>query len=210
MLIDNNVKEYEKPTNGFFNGTIIDVVDLIDQKTQNGVKTRIRVVWVLGKQDGSGYAVDTEGNPFRVTSTVNATMNDRGRLYELVQSVLGTAPPVPFQSEELIGRSNVLLVQREEKNGKTYANVKGIGALPAGIIPPAIPQGFVRDKNKPKTNYNRSSVSAPITQAPAAPAPQQQAQATLDTPAVQAVSAQTTPAATAATPTVAPAAGAAF
>lgn len=206
MLVENNVKEFEKPENGFFNGTIVDVVDLVDQKTQYGTKTKIRVVWVLGKMDGSGYALDSEGNPFRVTSTVNATMNDKGRMYDLVKSILGTAPPVPFQSEELIGRSNLLLIARETKEGKTFANVKAIAPLTAGSVAPAIPQGFVRAKDKPKNNFNSGSIQAPATQVPAQAAPQQQAPATLDTPAA----AQTTPAAAVTTPTVAPAAGAAF
>ena len=147
MIIENNQKDFEKPDTGTFLGTIIDVVDLGKvQTTFNGQvreKVKIRIVWVLDK-------TDSEGNPFRVMRQVNASMNEKAALYELVKGILGGAPPVPFDDETLIGRSNQLVIVKEPdlKTGKVYANVKVILPLPAGAIPPQAPQGFVRSKNK--------------------------------------------------------------
>jgi hypothetical protein len=152
-------KEFEKPETGEFNATIVDVVDLGKVKRQYGEKVQIRIIWALGLPDGSGrYAVDSEGKPFRVFKTVNATLDERGKLYDLVKSILGTAPPVPFDSEILMGRSNKLFVEKapDPKTGIVYANVKFITFLTAGHIPPPIPQGFVRAKDKPANTYSQS------------------------------------------------------
>ena len=186
MLIDNTAsKPFEVPDSGIFLGTIIDVVELGQVSTQFGPKTKVRLVWVLGTQDGKGYALDSEGNPFRVIRSVNATMsvnpktNKKSNLYEIAESVFGTAPPVPFESESLIGRSNQLVVVKEGK----FANIKGILPLPAGVKGPAVPQGFIRSKDKPKGVSNGApavaTAQAPAQQAPvvqvatAAAAPQQ-------------------------------------
>lgn len=153
MLI--NKANNSKSETGEFAGTIVDVVELPNVKTQYAVKTQIQIVWVLGTPDGSGkYAMDSEGNPFRVMRQVNATIDEKSKLYELVKGVLGTAPPVPFDSEILIGRANKLFIEKgpDSKTGKVYANVKFITFLPQGHVPPPIPQGFVRAKDKQRAN----------------------------------------------------------
>ena len=157
LIVNDNKKIYEKPDSGSFVGVIADVVDLGLIPTKFGIKAKVRIVWVLGKADGSGYANDTEGNPFRVMSSVNATLNEKSDLFKLVRSILGAAPPVPYDVEQLIGKSNMLFVVREidEATKKEYANVKGIVALPANIPALAIPATFVRSKDKQKTD-NRS------------------------------------------------------
>src|ERR1700677_2525027 len=115
MLIDNNSKNFENPSTGTFLGTIIDVVDLGKIQTQWGEKVKIRIVWVLDKND-------SEGNPFRVMRQVSASMNEKAALYELVKGVLGTAPPVPFDDQTLLGRSNQLVIVKESdaKTGREF------------------------------------------------------------------------------------------
>lgn len=181
LMVNDNKKIYEKPDSGSFVGVIADIVDLGPVGTKFGIKNKVRVVWVLGKADGSGYANDSEGNPFRVMSSVNATMNEKSDLFKLVRSVLGAAPPVPYDVELLIGKSNMLFVVREADATdpkKEYANVKGIVALPANVPALAIPATFVRNKDKKDTRGAApvSNISANLTgtaavgQAPAAPA----------------------------------------
>jgi hypothetical protein len=162
-------KDFEKPESGEFNGTIVDVIDLgkVTSKFDGSVKTKLRVVWVLGTPDGSGkYAMDSEGNPFRVMREVNATIDEKSKLTEIVKGVLGTAVPVPFDSEILMGRSNKLFIEKgpDAKTGKVYSNVKYITALAYGHIPPPIPQGFVRAKDRPpKTPFGQPQAAANTT-----------------------------------------------
>jgi hypothetical protein len=160
-------------------------VDLGKVHTQFGDKNKIRIIWVLDKSDSGGQ-------PFRVMRQLTASMNEKAALYELVKGILGTAPPVPFDDETLIGRSNQLVVVKEAdpKTGKVFANVKVVLPLPAGVIPPQAPQGFVRSKNKVQTQGQAVAASA-------APVVQITANTTASTPTAQpTVQGQANPAST--------------
>ena len=155
FIVSDNKKQYEKPESGAYNAVLVDTVDLGIIATKFGNKAKVRIVWVLGKLDGSGYAVDSEGNPFRVMSELNATTNEKSDLFKLIRGVLGAAPPAgPYDIEQLIGRNNQLFIVKETTqtpNGeKTYANVKGILPYPAGLAPLPIPPNFVRHKDRDK------------------------------------------------------------
>ena len=129
LIVQENTKVYEKPASGAYNAVLVDTVDLGIVATKFGNKSQVRIVWVLGKPDGSGYAVDSEGAPFQVISKLNASMNEKSDLFKLVRGVLGAAPPAgPYDVEQLIGRCNQLFIVCEKSADglKTYANVKGI------------------------------------------------------------------------------------
>lgn len=153
FVVGDNKKPFEKPDSGVFAGTLADVVDLGIVPTKFGAKAKVRLVWVLDKND-------SEGRPFRVIRQVNATMNEKAQLFDVVKSILGTAPPVPYDIEALIGRSNQLVIIKENgPDGKPYVNVKGILPLPAGLAAPKIPADFVRAKDK-KQNGQTAAGSA--------------------------------------------------
>jgi hypothetical protein len=149
MLIDGGGRKFEKPDAGMFLGTIIDVIDLGLVPSKNpkfpDPKVRIRIVWVLDKND-------SEGKPYVIMEQPTAKASDGGggtkksRLYEIYEGVFGTAPPIPFESENFIGRSNLLFLAREGE----YVNIKGFMPVPAGQVLPVAPAGFVRDKDDPK------------------------------------------------------------
>lgn len=172
MLINQSQKDFELPDSGTFTGVVADVVDLGEKvHPVYGTKKRIRIVWVLDKND-------SEGRPFRVMVSANATVADKPKestLYTVAKKVLGTVPTIPFETETLIGRSNKLFVEREQdpKTGKWYANVKAI--LPLDGAPAlAIPTNFVRDQDKPKTPAGTVAPQNVTTGTPA-PAVEQQA-----------------------------------
>ncbi len=180
LIVNDNKKQYEKPESGAYNAVLVDTVDLGIVATKFGNKSKVRIVWVLGKLDGSGYAVDTEGNPFRVMSELNATTNEKSDLFKLIRGVLGAAPPAgPFDVEQLIGRNNQLFIVREKSQDgtKEYANVKGILPYPAGLAPLPVPQGFVRYKDRDKAKAAQAAqqaavpATAPVTAPAAAVAP---------------------------------------
>jgi hypothetical protein len=152
-----NQKPFEVPDGGMFTATIIDVVDLPSVQTAFGVKNKVRIVWVLGTNNGVPVA-DSEGKPFRVIQSYNASMNEKSTLYGIIKQILNAAPPVITTSEQLsqllIGRSNNLFLVKEAdaKNPtKFYANIKGATPLTPGQIAPVAPAGFVRHKDKPQT-----------------------------------------------------------
>ena len=164
MIIENSAKTFTAPDTGTFLATVVDVVDLGKVHTNFGDKVKIRIVWVLN-------ANDEEGLPYRVILQCNASVNEKARLYEVAKGILGAPPPVPFDSETLVGRANQLVVVRETdpKTGRTFANVKVILPLPAGATPPPIPQGFVRAKDRPAFGQVLQSAAPQVaTQAPPA------------------------------------------
>ena len=170
MLVTDNSKKYPVPDSGEFLGTIVDVVDLgIVHSPKWGDKAKIRIVWVLDRKDA-------DGNPFRVQRTVNATVSSGppkpSDLYNIVKDVTGQAPAVPFETEVLIGRSNKLFIIKEGE----YANIKGILPVPAGVVPPPIPAGFVRakDKNQQAVQAQPAAVQQPVTAVATATVPQAQ------------------------------------
>jgi hypothetical protein len=162
MLISNNQKEFELPNNGTYTGTIVDVVDLgevLDPRF--GKKYKLRVIWLLNKND-------SEGRPFQVMQQVNAVMADKPKesgLYKLVRSVLGTAPTIPYETEGLIGRSNeMFIVQEVGQSGKKYANIKAILPLTASSKPTSLAANYVRQKDKAA---KQSQTNSTITSQPA-------------------------------------------
>jgi hypothetical protein len=139
----NRCKSFVVDTDTFI-GTVIDVVELKDVETQFGKQDQIRIVWVLDKND-------SEGNPYRATTQVNDSVNERAKLYKIVKRVFGHPPAAPFKPETLMGRSSQLVIVKEITNrGKEFANVKVILPLPRGTTPPVAPKGFVRVKDRAK------------------------------------------------------------
>jgi hypothetical protein len=168
LIVNDNRKVFELPPSGQYTGVLADTADLGIKKTQFGDKMKVRFVWVLGKIDGSGYALDSEGNPFRAMSEMSQTTNEKSDLYKAIRGILGTPPPVgPYDVEQLIGKCNSLfIVQEPSKDGtKMYANVKGVLPFPANVAPLAIPPSFVRlkDKKDNRAPANFGQLSTPAS-----------------------------------------------
>jgi hypothetical protein len=157
-------KKFEKPDGGAFAGTIIDVVNLPNVSSVfNGVVTvqnKIRIVWVIGGLFAGQKVLDSEGKPYHVIGTYNAKMIEKpkkSRLFELLEQVLNGAPPLITNDTDLervlLGRSNQLFLVKnpDPKNPQDYfINVAGVSPLPQGVVPPPVPAGFVRSKDRPK------------------------------------------------------------
>ena len=150
-------KVFERPTGGGFLGTIIDVVDMPQQPTKFGPKDKIRVLWVLSHINGAPY-LDKEGQPFTIAGFYNATLTENSNLSKALRQILSGQPPLLNNTEELtrllLGRSNQLFLTQEpdqKKQGEFVTFVAGIAPLPPGVTPPQAPAGFVRFKDKPKT-----------------------------------------------------------
>ena len=159
-------KVFEKPDNGEFLAVIVDVINGIKRVSPDpaiGEQIKTRIVWLLN-------AKDSEGNYYRVTREVNSKVSAipgrrKSSFYEVIEQVLGSVPQV-FDDETLIGKSNNLFILREKgKDGKEYANVKGILPLKPGQQPMIVPAGFVRSKDKPSASIN---MRVPAVQAVAA------------------------------------------
>ena len=149
MLIDSNARTYEKPESGLYDAVFADYVDLGNVTTtfkgQTKTQHMIRLFWLL-------TAKDSEGNNFQVVKRVAASMFEKSNLFKVVKGMLGQPPVLSgpkgsFELEDLIGRNNQLVVNKEVKpDGKVYANIEAF--LPAKTTF-QIPSTFVRHKDRP-------------------------------------------------------------
>jgi hypothetical protein len=149
---------FEIPDGGNYLGTIIDVVDLPNQQTQYGVKNKVRLVWTLGASFPGQKVVDSKGKTLEVIASLNSFWSNNSKLYKMVAMILGQAPPLITSTEQLeqllLGRSNQLFIvksQDAQDANKWYANVAGVAPMAPGQVAPQAPQGFVRFKNRAKT-----------------------------------------------------------
>ena len=167
MLVQDNQKPFENPPAGQYIGLLADVVDLGLVKTgyKPDGQLQARLIWLLFGVNAQGQLIayaDKENRQFRVMRQVNQSMNPKSKLFETVSDVLnGEQVPVPFETENLIGRVNLLFVKIEKQvNGtKEFANVKAILPLPANTPIPTIPAGFMRNKDK---QQQQNKAAAPV------------------------------------------------
>lgn len=182
-------KTFERPTGGVYLGTIVDVVDMPQMPTAYGPKDKIRILWVLSQINGAPY-LDKEGQPFTIAGFYNATMTDKSNLTKVLRQILQGQPPLITNTEDLarllLGRSNQLYLTQEpdqKKPGDFVTFVAGVNPLPPGVIPPQAPAGFIRSKDRPKTQTGpngqpvQTYAQRPVQQQPAnsvsfAPVPQ--------------------------------------
>jgi len=177
----NNTKPFEKPDAGQFAGTIVDVVDLPNYPSQYGPKNKIRIVWVLGPAAQGQKTLDSEGKPYQVIGMYNASISEKSSLFKTISMILNAAPPLMTTTEQvaqlLIGRSNLLFLTKTPNpkiQNDFYVNVAAIMPLPAGFPVPQAPQGFVRSKDRPKTQAGPNgqpvqTFAQPPAQPPAQP-----------------------------------------
>jgi hypothetical protein len=127
---------------GAFIGIIADVIELYGVEGRFGKRDKIRIIWVLD-------ANDSTGKPYRVIEQMNASLNGKTRLYEIVKGVLGAPPSTKnFDTETLMGKANQLFIIVERGEDGKYAHIKGILPVPPNAVIPKIPADFVRFKDK--------------------------------------------------------------
>jgi hypothetical protein len=175
---------FEIPDGGNYLGTIIDVVDLPNQQTQYGVKNRVRLVWTLGASFPGQKVVDSKGKTLEVIASLNSFWSNNSKLYKMVAMILGQAPPLITSTEQLeqllLGRSNQLFIvksQDAQDANKWYANVAGVAPMAPGQVAPQAPQGFVRFKNRAKTQAGPQGQPVQTYTQPQQQSQQQQSQA---------------------------------
>lgn len=115
--------------------TCYRIVDLGTQKSEWQGKTKfqhkIMLSWELPDE------MMEDGRPFSMHQRYTLSSSDRATLRQHLESWRGK----PFTDEDfgsfdlgkLIGKSCLLNIVHEESKGKTYANIKSVGALPKGM-----------------------------------------------------------------------------
>jgi hypothetical protein len=109
-------KEFELMTEGLHNVTITRIEDLGKVDTQYGVKEKARIFFTAQDQN------DKEGKPVDAVMSVNCVLGAKSTLGKLLNS-LGVTPGDEFDLNDLVGIKCQVVIQHNENDGKTYANI---------------------------------------------------------------------------------------
>jgi len=171
MLITQKV--YEKAPTGQYVSVLADYVDLgiktnpFAKAGQAQERERILFTFILNKQDA-------EGNFYRVQREVTKSLHENSGLRKMILDMTGVNPGTEFELESLIGYNNSVVVKKGvSQTGKPKSTIESF--LPA-TEKFAVPQGFVRKKDRPQQSATQpatlntvAGTAAPATTA--APAP---------------------------------------
>lgn len=131
-------KAFELPPAGTFAARCCHVIDLgtqtVDYQGQTKSLHKIALAWVLPDE------LKTDGTPFVVGRRFTASLHEKAALRQFLEGWRGRA----FTPEELkgfalpklINAPCLLNIVHVERDGKTYAEVKGASPLPKGMQPP--------------------------------------------------------------------------
>jgi hypothetical protein len=111
-------KVYELPDEGVHSLVISEIRDLGLVDTSFGTKDKALIVFDVQDQN------DSEGNPTRVSVSVNKSLHVKSSLSVLLGQ-LGVVPGAEFDLEDLVGLQvkQGVIQHNVGKNGKTYANL---------------------------------------------------------------------------------------
>lgn len=147
---DSGSKDFEPAPQGTFPMVCCDVVDrgMVDGKF--GPRHMVEIRWQI---DGHSEAsIRDDGKPWLVVRRFGATLNEKGTLRPFLEGWRGrkfTEQELEkFDLERLIGVPCLgQILHNLGDNGKTYANVQTVMALPKSMIPPEILE-YVRVKDR--------------------------------------------------------------
>jgi len=112
-------KVYENMTEGLHNVTITKVEDLGLQETNFGTKDRARIVFTASDQK------DKEGKAVDIFMTVTKSLHSKSQLGKLL-AALKIPVGAEFDLNDVVGTKAQIVVQHNEKDGKTFANVASV------------------------------------------------------------------------------------
>jgi hypothetical protein len=137
---------YEPIEAGSYPARCYSIVELgtIQPHNPNFAPTKkIRITWELPTVLGEFMDGDVKVEKPRIISgEYTFSMHKRGKLRPTIEGWFGKSFPnddaaYDFDLEKLIGKSCLIAVQNDEKDGNVYSNISGILPLPKGIKCPS-------------------------------------------------------------------------
>lgn len=130
-------KDFEPITEGVHVGIIYGVVDVgthtIEYQDKTVERQQLVIIWELPEERMQ------DGRPFSISKKYTKSLHEKASLRKDVEAISGrklTEEDIEtFNPADLVGSGCQLQVVHTEKNGKTYANIFAIMALPKSVKP---------------------------------------------------------------------------
>lgn len=154
FVSEGSSREWTPAPAGLHQGVCIDVVDLGNQEMTFAGKAklthRVRLWWALEEENP-----DNGGQPFRVMRNFTASLHEKATLRKFLETWRGREFSVEelerFDLETLIGVNAQIQVVHNKTGDRTYANVAAAISIGKGMTKMAIPDGYVRVKDRVTT-----------------------------------------------------------
>jgi hypothetical protein len=136
-----NEGNFERIPAGTHQAVCYAVWDLGYQKTvwngQEKVQRKVVISWEIDKKITNEG--EYKGKRFVISNRYTLSLSEKANLRKHLESWSGKSfkeyEQTGYDLEQLIGKNCLLNIVHEEKNGKTYANISGVMAVPAGTNP---------------------------------------------------------------------------
>jgi hypothetical protein len=106
-----------------------------------------------------------DGKPITLIQSFNKSMHEKATLRKTVKSILGRDPGDSFDLETLIGSNARLVIEHNESEGRTFANITAVIKPEKGARLLTVPKDFVRFAK----NQSKSGPSTPQSERDSGP-----------------------------------------
>lgn len=132
--------KFELAPEGLFEAVIVDVIDLGNETGPWGVKPKLRIRLEID-------ALNSKGARFVVGSKFTASIHEKSGFHKALKGMFGRGPSSEFNTDALLGKPCRVLIQHDEREGETYANI----ASWLKSEKPIKPSGkYIREQDRPK------------------------------------------------------------
>lgn len=128
--------DFELCPEGTIQAVVSNVYDIGNQRKKNfdgkeEVQHQVIIMFELNERMKSGtYA----GERFVISKTYRLSFHEKSNLHKDTEAIIGAKiSDLEYDIEALIGMNCYLSIIHQEKSEKTYVNIQGIIALPAGV-----------------------------------------------------------------------------
>jgi hypothetical protein len=155
---------------GTHQAVCVDVVDRgiqdVEWKGQKKKRHKVSIHWLINEMRPE------DGKPFMLSKWYTLDLSENANLRKDLQAWRGK----PFASDELdgfdlenlLGANCILTVVHAAKDGKTYANIAGIGGLMKGMPKMEVPSDYIRLADRPPREEadDRRPNTGPVSEMP--------------------------------------------
>lgn len=160
VIVNESESNFSIPDEGQYLAVVADVIDLGKVTTRFGVKDKVQIVFLL-----DSYDAETQ-DQHRSSLFYNKSLHEKSGLRKAIRDIMGYDVSGQFDMDVMLGQTCLVVIQHNEREGNTYANIVAVLKAPKGQRL-EIPADFQRKIDRDGTGTTENPVN--VTPAVAAP-----------------------------------------